>query len=77
MEHILYLCQSIARENPAWLKLAIESIQDQTLPTSDFVLVCDGPLTPELDGVIAEKHCQMGEILMVVRLEKTWVWGMP
>lgn len=59
-----------SKENPAWLKLAIESIQDQTLPTSDFVLVCDGPLTPELDGVIAEKHCQMGEILMVVRLEK-------
>lgn len=41
-----------SKENPAWLKLAIESIQDQTLPTSDFVLVCDGPLTPELDGVI-------------------------
>lgn len=59
-----------SKENPAWLKLAIESIQGQTLPTSDFVLVCDGPLTPELDGVIAEKHCQMGEILMVVRLEK-------
>ena len=64
-----------SKENPAWLKLAIESIQDQTLPTSDFVLVCDGPLTPELDGVIAEKHCQMGEILMVVRLEKNMGLG--
>ena len=41
------------KENPTWLRLAIESMQTQTLPTSDFVLVCDGPLTPELDGVIA------------------------
>lgn len=59
-----------SKENPTWLRLAIESMQTQTLPTSDFVLVCDGPLTPELDGVIAEKQRQMGETLTVVRLEK-------
>ena len=59
-----------SKENPTWLRLAIESMQTQTLPTSDFVLVCDGPLTPELDGVIAEKQRQMGTVLTVVRLEK-------
>lgn len=64
-----------SKENPAWLKLAIESMQTQTLPTSDFVLVCDGPLTPELDGVIAEKQRQMGETLTVVRLEKNMGLG--
>lgn len=32
------------REKPEYLKQAIESIQAQTLPTDDFVLVCDGPL---------------------------------
>lgn len=64
-----------SKENPAWLKLAIESMQTQTLPTSDFVLVCDGPLTPELDGVIAEKRRQMGETLTVVRLEKNMGLG--
>lgn len=30
------------REKPEYLKQAIESIQAQTLPTDDFVLVCDG-----------------------------------
>lgn len=59
-----------SKEKPTWLKIAIESMQAQTLPTRDFVLVCDGPLTPELECVIAEKQCQMGETLTVVRLEK-------
>ena len=57
-----------SREKPDWLKLAMESMQAQSLPAQDFVLVCDGPLTPELDGVIAEKQRQMGEGLTVVRL---------
>lgn len=64
-----------SKENPTWLRLAIESMQTQSLPTSDFVLVCDGPLTPELDGVIAEKQRQMGETLTVVRLEKNMGLG--
>lgn len=56
------------REKPEYLKQAIESIQQQTLPTDDFVLVCDGPLTPELDAVIEEKERVIGEGLHVVRL---------
>lgn len=58
------------KENPEYLRQAIESIQVQTAPTDDFVLVCDGPLTPELDAVISVKQQEMGEILNVVRLEK-------
>ena len=30
------------KEKPEYLKQAIESIQAQTLPTDDFVLVCGG-----------------------------------
>ena len=37
-----------SNENPTWLRLAIESMQTQTLPTSDFVLVCDEPALQEL-----------------------------
>ena len=32
------------KENASYLRQAIESIQNQTFPTNDFVLVCDGPL---------------------------------
>jgi len=41
------------KENPAYLKAALESIwNEQTLRPSEIVLVKDGDLTPELDWVI-------------------------
>ena len=58
------------KEKPEYLKQAIESIQTQTLSTNDFVLVCDGPLNEQLDGVIATKQQEMGDTLNVVRLAK-------
>ena len=42
------------KEKPEYLQQSIESILSQTAPTDDFVLVCDGPLTPELDSVVAQ-----------------------
>lgn len=58
------------KEKPEYLKQAIASIQKQTLPTDDFVLVCDGPLNQELDAVITVKQQEMGATLNVVRLAK-------
>lgn len=58
------------KEKPEYLKQAIASIQLQTLPTDDFVLVCDGPLNDILDAVIVTKQQEMGETLKVVRLSK-------
>lgn len=49
------------KEKPEYLKQAIASIQAQTLPTDDFVLVCDGPLNDALDVVIAKKQQEMGK----------------
>mgnify|MGYP004489490449 FL=1 len=58
------------KEKPEYLTQAIESIQAQTFPTDDFVLVCDGLLSEELDAVIDVKQHEMGQILNVVRLAK-------
>lgn len=58
------------KEKPEYLKQAIESIQQQTVPTNDFVLVCDGPLNSRLEMVIAQKQKEMGAILHIVRLAK-------
>lgn len=58
------------KEKPEYLKQAIASIQAQTLPTDDFVLVCDVPLNDALDAVIAKKQQEMGKTLNVVRLAK-------
>ncbi len=58
------------KENAAYLKQAIESIQVQTVPADDFVLVCDGPLSPELDAVIEAKQLEMGDTLHLIRLRE-------
>ena len=58
------------KEEPEYLRQAIESIQVQTVPTNDFVLVCDGPLNAELDAGIATKKQEMGYTLHVVRLAR-------
>lgn len=58
------------KEKPEYLRQSIESIQAQTLPTDDFVLVCDGPLNAGLDSIISMKQQEMGDTLNVVRLEK-------
>lgn len=58
------------REKPDFLKKSMESIYQQTIPTNDFVLVCDGPLNNKLDDVINEMQNLFGERLKVVRLAK-------
>ena len=45
-----------AKENPEYLRESIESIWNQTVKTNDFWVVCDGPLTKELDAVLEENQ---------------------
>ena len=58
------------KEKAEYLKQAMDSIWSQTIPTDDFVLVCDGPLNAELDTVIENMQVAHPETLHVVRLEK-------
>ena len=57
------------REKAEYLRIAMDSMWNQTVPTDDFILVCDGPLTPELDAVIEEMERSHSQ-LHVVRREK-------
>lgn len=56
-------------EKPEFLKLAIESMLNQTVPTNDFVLVCDGPLTLSLNSVINAMCARHPTLFQVIRLE--------
>ena len=56
------------REKSEFLYEAMQSIAQQTIPTNDFVLVCDGPLTESLEEVIDGMQNVFGEVLNVVRL---------
>lgn len=46
------------KENPTFLRDAINSIQNQTLKPSELVLVEDGPLTPELYQVLEQVEAE-------------------
>lgn len=63
------------KERPEFLRQAMESIAKQTVPTNDFVLVCDGPLNEQLNEVIAQMQNVFGQLLHVVRLEKNMGLG--
>lgn len=56
------------KENPDYLRQSMNSMLRQTVLTDDFVLVCDGPLTPELDSIIDEMRGCFGPALNVLRL---------
>ncbi len=58
------------KEKPEYLRESMESIYNQTILTDNFVLVCDGPLNPPLDEVIAEMQKKFGSRLYVHRLVK-------
>ena len=56
------------KENADHFRLALNSNMEQSLPPKEFVLICDGPLTDDLDAVIVE-YCQLfPDVFRVVRL---------
>ena len=57
------------KEKAEFLQAALDSIWKQTVQTDNFVLVCDGPLTKELDDVIGDEEKLHSE-LKVIRLEE-------
>ena len=69
MEKYSELMSVYYKEQPDFLRSSMESIFSQTEKTDDFVLVCDGPLTKELDEVINEFEHKY-DVLHVIRFEK-------
>lgn len=57
-----------AKEKPEFLQASLESILQQSVPTDNFVLVCDGPLGEALDNVVEKAHKKYFDVLKVIRL---------
>lgn len=57
-------------EKSEYLKESMESMFNQTYPADEFVLICDGPLTKELDEVISHYKSKYPNTLNVIRLDK-------
>lgn len=68
MENYSVLMSVYHAEKAEYFRLSIESIFSQTILTNDFVLICDGPLTAELDQVIDELYRKHPDVLRIIRL---------
>lgn len=55
-------------EKPAYFQEAVKSILSQTMPVDDFVIVCDGPLTEDLDRIIERFVEENQGVFQIVRL---------
>lgn len=54
MEAFSVLISIYKKENPKWLREALESVFAQTMQPTEIVMVKDGPLTDELEAVLSE-----------------------
>ena len=54
MKQYSVLTTLFAKENPEFLKQSLDSMLNQTLPPSEYVVVKDGPLTDDLEKVLKE-----------------------
>lgn len=58
------------KEQASHFRESIQSMLSQSVPTDDFVIVCDGPLTPSLDDVIQSYKKQYPSLFHIVRLKE-------
>lgn len=56
------------KENPKYLRESIDSVMAQTMLPDEFVIVCDGPLTTQLDEVLAEYEKKYPKVIRLLRL---------
>lgn len=76
MEDYSVLMSVYIREKPRDLTAAIRSMLDQTVVTNDFVIVCDGPLTAELDAVLEGFDSAHPGLFRILRLPENVGVGM-
>lgn len=65
MQDFSVLMSVYAKERPEWLRLAMESVFNQTVKPTEVVLVEDGPLTDELEQVVRELETAHAELKVV------------
>ena len=57
------------KEQPQFLEIAIRSMIEQSIMPDQFIIVKDGPLTPELDAVINDYICRYPELFTIISNE--------
>lgn len=68
MESYSVLMSVYIKEDPQYLDQAIKSILSQTVPTDDFVIVCDGPIRAEHERVFQKYKALYPGVIHDIRL---------
>ncbi|MFQ6791908.1 MAG: glycosyltransferase [Thomasclavelia sp.] len=63
------------KENPEYLRQAIESMLNQTIKSNDFVIVCDGKLTDEHYEVLDFYESNLNNCIHRLQLDKNYGLG--
>lgn len=58
------------KEKTEYLQQSIQSMLNQTVPTNDFVIVCDGELPIETDNLLKRYEKEYPKIFNIIRLKK-------
>lgn len=70
-EHFSVLMSVYSKEKASYFDLSLNSIlESQTRKPDELILVCDGPLTDELDAVIEDYKTKYPTVLSVYRIEQ-------
>lgn len=70
IEKYSVLMSVYAKEKPSFFLESIRSMTEQSVMPDQFVLVCDGPLTPDLDRIVEQFQGEYPELFLVIRLEQ-------
>lgn len=62
MENYSVLMTVYKKDNHKFVKQSIDSMINQTIKTNDFVIICDGELTDELNSLLDEYKCKYNYI---------------
>lgn len=73
---ISVLMSVYCKEKPEYLKISIDSIINQTYKANEFVIICDGPLTYELDTLLEKYKNKSPDFFKIIRLEKNMGLGL-
>ncbi len=67
MENYSVLMSVYSKESPEHFLISIQSMLNQTIVTNDFVVICDGPLTKELDEIVSRFEKERSDIFNIHR----------
>lgn len=57
-------------DNPIWLKVAIDSILNQTIPPDEFVIVVDGKISDELRNIVEDYKKENEDLFKIYYFEQ-------